>query len=161
MDVLTPGQRQKNMKAIRSRGSKLERILGRGLHARGFRYRLNVKRLPGTPDLVFTKHHAVIFAHGCFWHGHGCHLFKVPATGRDFWLAKIEANMARDTRDTEALSDLGWRVLSVWECALRGRTKQPLDVVLDQCAEFLMGERQRDVIRGFADQRDTRRAPHT
>ena len=72
MDVLTPDQRHKNMKAIRGRGTKLERLIGQGLHARGFRYRLNVKRLPGTPDLVFPKHHAVIFAHGCFWHGHSC-----------------------------------------------------------------------------------------
>ncbi|MFD0980334.1 very short patch repair endonuclease [Tropicimonas aquimaris] len=151
MDVLTPDQRQRNMKAIRGRGTKLERLIGHGLHARGFRYRLNVKRLPGTPDLVFTQHRTVIFAHGCFWHGHDCHLFKLPATRRDFWLTKIKANVARDARDADALAQLGWRVLTVWECALRGRTKQPLDTVLDQCAAFLFGARQRAEIRGLED----------
>ncbi|MCL6284118.1 very short patch repair endonuclease [Ruegeria sp. 2012CJ41-6] len=152
MDVLTPEQRQKNMKAIRSRGTKPERILGRGLHARGFRYRLNVARLPGSPDLVFAKHSAVIFAHGCFWHGHNCHLFKIPSTRRDFWLAKIKANAARDQRDADALVNLQWRVMTVWECALRGRRKQPLDFVLDKCAAFLTGDHQRDEIKNLSDQ---------
>lgn len=148
MDVLTPDQRHKNMKAIRGRGTKLECLLGRGLHARGFRYRLNVSRLPGTPDLVFAKHTAVIFAHGCFWHGHDCQRFRVPATRQDFWLAKIEANTARDKRDVAALFDLGWRVLTVWECALRGRSKQPIDKVLDQCTAFLLDGRLHNEIRG-------------
>lgn len=137
MDVLTPDQRQKNMKAIRARGTKPERILGRGLHARGFRYRLNVPRLPGTPDLVFPKYHAVIFAHGCFWHGHDCDQFKIPTTRRDFWLNKLEANRARDKRHISTLLGEGWRVMVVWECALRGRCKHPADGVLDQCKRFL------------------------
>ncbi|MEM8571788.1 MAG: DNA mismatch endonuclease Vsr [Pseudomonadota bacterium] len=149
MDVLTQDQRRKNMRSIRGRGTKIERLLGHGLHARGFRYRLNLKRLPGSPDLVFAKHHAVIFAHGCFWHGHDCHLFKVPATRKDFWLTKIDTNTARDARNVIALGDLGWRVLVVWECALRGRSKRPLHIVLDQCTEFLLGTKTSDEIRGL------------
>ncbi|MGR3555354.1 MAG: very short patch repair endonuclease [Paracoccus sp. (in: a-proteobacteria)] len=141
MDVLTPDQRQKNMKAIRGRGTKLERLLGRGLHARGFRYRLNVSRLPGTPDLVFAQHRAVIFAHGCFWHGHDCERFKLPATRRDFWLKKLEANQARDKRNISALLSEGWRVMVVWECATRGRGKHTTHIVLDQCETFLNSDK--------------------
>jgi DNA mismatch endonuclease (patch repair protein) len=151
MDVLTPDQRQKNMMAIRGSGTKLERLLGCGLHARGFRYRLNVARLPGTPDLVLAKHSAVIFGHGCFWHGHDCHLFKMPVTRPEFWLTKIHANASRDERVCAALVDLGWRVLTVWECALRGRSKLAPGSVLDQCAAFLLSDCNLDEIRGVGD----------
>ena len=137
MDVLTPNQRRKNMKAIRARGTKLERIIGRGLHARGFRYRLNVKQLPGTPDLAFPKHHAVIFAHGCFWPGHDCHLFKIPDTRPDFWLAKIKANQSRDEQALDQLHENGWRTMIVWECATRGKKKHNLQDVLQECDNFL------------------------
>lgn len=138
MDVLTPDQRQRNMKAIRGRGTKLERLIGHGLHARGFRYRLNVKRLPGTPDLVFTKHRAVIFAHGCFWHGHDCHLFKVPETRPDFWVAKIKANQSRDQLALDQLHKNGWRTMIVWECASRGRKKYDLQDIIQKCNDFLL-----------------------
>jgi DNA mismatch endonuclease (patch repair protein) len=151
MDVLTPEQRQKNMRAIRGRGTKLERLLGRELHARGFRHRLNVARLPGTPDLVFAKYRGVIFAHGCFWHGHDCDLFKVPATRKDFWVEKIDANKARDQRDIARLQSEGWRVLIVWECALRGRGKSSLETVGDQCAAFLCSEIPNEEIRGTTE----------
>lgn len=140
MDVLTPDQRQKNMKAIRSSGTKLERIIGRGLHARGFRYRLNVTRLPGTPDLVFAKHHAVILTHGCFWHGHDCHLFKVPGTRPDFWLAKIKANQSRDELALDQLHENSWRTMIVWECASRGRKKYNLQDILHKCENFLLSD---------------------
>lgn len=152
MDVLTPAQRQKNMKSIRARGTKPERILGRGLHARGFRYRLNVPRLPGTPDLVFPRYHAVIFAHGCFWHGHNCCRFRIPATRRDFWLNKIEANRARDERNISTLLSKGWRVMLVWECALRGRCRHTSDSVLDQCKWFLESDILMSELAGIPEQ---------
>lgn len=136
MDVLTPDQRQKNMKAIRGRGTKPERRLGRGLHERGFRYRLNVSRLAGSPDLVLPRYNAVIFAHGCFWHRHpGCRFASTPSTRPDFWKKKFDANVSRDNAVRSKLLEDGWRVAVVWECALR-RTAQ-VQVVTDLLAAWL------------------------
>ena len=89
------------------------------LHRAGFRFRLYTKGLPGRPDIVLARHGVVIFIHGCFWHRHGCTLSSEPATRRRFWQAKFDANVARDVRNARALRKLGWRVLTVWECALR------------------------------------------
>jgi DNA mismatch endonuclease (patch repair protein) len=94
-DVLTPEQRRLNMSRIRGRDTKPELLLRRGLHARGFRFRLNRKDLPGCPDLVFPRFRAVMFVHGCFWHWHDCPMFKWPATRTDFWRKKIEGNTKR------------------------------------------------------------------
>jgi len=140
MDVLTKEQRRKNMRNIRGRGTKPERFLARTLHAHGFRYRLNVASLPGSPDLVFPKYRVVIFVHGCCWHGHDCHLFKVPATRQDFWLNKINKTKARDAYAIEALMDHGWRVMVVWECAIKGRSKRPVGQILKSCEAFLRGD---------------------
>lgn len=120
VDVLTIEQRQLNMSRIHGRDTKPEMQVRRGLHALGLRYRLHVRALPGRPDLVFSKHHAVIFIHGCFWHAHGCSLSKLPATRREFWKKKLEGNFARDKRAVAALRAQEWRVLVIWECALRG-----------------------------------------
>src|SRR3954447_17314111 len=109
------------MSRIRGRDTEPEMALRRALHALGFRFRLHRKDLPGRPDLALPKHRAVIFIHGCFWHGHGCHLLKMPATNSTFWRTKIEANRTRDARDITAMHALGWRVLTVWECAIRGK----------------------------------------
>ena len=91
------------------------------LHRAGFRFRLYAKGMPGRPDVVLPKHGVVIFVHGCFWHRHGCSLSSEPSTRRTFWQAKFDANVARDQRNARALRRLGWRVLTVWECALRNR----------------------------------------
>ncbi len=120
-DVLTPQQRRLNMSRIRSRDTKPELLLRRALHARGLRFRLHRKDLPGCPDLVFPRFRAVVFVHGCFWHGHACHLFKVPETRRAFWQRKIRANADRDHKAVATLRSERWRVLTVWECSLRGR----------------------------------------
>jgi len=141
-DVLTREQRRHNMQRVRGRNTKPEMLLRRGLHARGFRYRLHRRGLPGRPDLVFPKHHAVIFVHGCFWHGHDCPLFKWPATRQEFWSEKIERNRARDRRVIEALKESGWRVLVVWECALRGPKRSPFDEILEDVATFLTGRQE-------------------
>lgn len=126
-------------------------ILRRGLHARGFRYRLHDRRLPGSPDLVFPGRHAVIFIHGCFWHGHGCHLFRLPTTRREFWEAKIGGNRARDEATEAALLADGWRVLTIWECALKGRERLPVDEVLDWAADWLANGPIQKTIAGGVD----------
>jgi DNA mismatch endonuclease (patch repair protein) len=133
VDVLTPEQRRLNMSRIRGRDTKPEMIIRRGLHACGLRYRLHERDLPGRPDLVFPKFRAAVFVHGCFWHSHGCGLSKLPATRQDFWKKKLDSNAARDRAAINALCSLGWRVLVVWECALRGPRRMHLDDAV-QCA---------------------------
>ena|ERR1035438_6831188 len=141
-DVLTPEQRRLNMSRIRSRDTKPELLVRRGLHARGLRFRLHRKDLPGCPDLVFRRFRAVIFVHGCFWHGHECHLFKVPETHRDFWRKKISGNANRDRKAIRDLRGDRWRVLTVWECALRGRRRLDMEKVLKRIESFLSGNRR-------------------
>lgn len=130
-DVHTPERRSRNMQAIRGKNTGRELLLRKLLFSRGLRYRLHVSHLPGTPDIVLPKHRTVIFMHGCFWHGHDCHLFTLPQTRRDFWTTKISANQQRDQRDIFALRSAGWRVICVWECALRGRLKWDAGVLGD------------------------------
>lgn len=125
------------MARIKGRNTKPEVVLRKALFSLGLRYQLHQKRLPGTPDLVFPKYRAVVFIHGCFWHGHGCKLFVVPATNRDFWVQKLGRNRSRDQDTFGALRGLGWRVMTVWECALRGRARLPLDVAARKIARWL------------------------
>ena len=138
-DVHTPEQRSFNMSRVRSRDTKPELQLRRGLHAVGFRYRLDVRDLPGRPDLVFPRHCAVAFVHGCFWHGHDCSLFKLPTTRTEFWTDKIQKNRARDARATTALRAADWRVLTVWECAFRGPSRLEASEVIEASVAFLRG----------------------
>jgi DNA mismatch endonuclease (patch repair protein) len=137
-DVLTPAQRRLNMSRIRGKDTKPELLLRHGLHARGFRFRLHRRDLPGCPDLVFPRFHAVVFVHGCFWHGHGCPMFKFPTTRTEFWAAKIEGNRARDTKVSENLEAAGWRTLVVWECTLRGPQRLPIEQVLTRVSAWLL-----------------------
>lgn len=118
-DIVDKATRSRMMSGIRGRDTKPEMLIRKALHAQGLRYRLHEKTLPGKPDLVFPKYKAVVFIHGCFWHGHDCHYFKVPQTRTDFWLAKIADNKVRDERQLQQLQKAGWRVLVVWECATR------------------------------------------
>ncbi|WP_370235515.1 MULTISPECIES: very short patch repair endonuclease [Henriciella] len=118
-DIVPPKVRSRMMSGIRGKDTKPELIVRRGLHAMGFRYTLHNRRLPGSPDLVLPKHDAVIFVHGCFWHGHDCHLFKWPQTRPEFWREKIGRNRERDARSLAALRASGWRIATIWECALR------------------------------------------
>jgi len=107
------------MSRIRGTDTGPELVVRSALHRAGFRFRVHTKGLPGRPDIVLARHGVVIFIHGCFWHRHGCTLSSEPATRRRFWQAKFDANVARDARNARALRRLGWRVLTVWECALR------------------------------------------
>lgn len=131
------------MAGIGPANTKPEMLIRSGLHALGYRYRLHVKKLPGKPDLLFPSRRAAVFVHGCFWHGHDCALFRWPATREDFWRNKIAGNIKRDRKTAELLLDQGWRVLNIWECKLKGRTKLPLDDVLSGCAAFLNGSKIR------------------
>lgn len=122
MDILSPEQRSALMSRIRGKDTKIELEVRRGLHALGFRYRLGGAGLPGRPDIVLPKYSTVVFVHGCFWHKHYCHLFRLPKTRTDFWEAKLTANQARDARNEAQLRALGWNIETVWECQLRGQT---------------------------------------
>lgn len=122
------------MSGIRSKNTRPERLLRSALHARGFRFRLHVPDLPGKPDIVLAKYHAVINIHGCFWHGHHCHYFKHPRTNAEFWLGKIEANRLRDQKVKAQLRSLGWRTLIVWECATR---EHPPAALAETVADWL------------------------
>ncbi len=138
MDRLTPQQRHSNMAAIRSKDTKPEMIVRRGLWSRGFRYRLNYKRLPGHPDLVLRKYRTCIFVNGCFWHGHHIHLpfdhlqftiedsecCKIPKTNREFWVAKIRRNMERDKEEQRKLAAMGWHCITIWECELKPKVRE-------------------------------------
>jgi DNA mismatch endonuclease (patch repair protein) len=139
-DVHSPERRSKNMQAIRHKNTTPELLIRRLLHARGFRFRLHVRDLAGSPDIVLPKFRAAIFVHGCFWHGHGCHLFKLPQTRREFWENKINTNRARDVRNMAALQHGGWRVLTVWECAIKGRFRQPEDVLVDSIERWIRSD---------------------
>lgn len=135
-DVHSPGVRSKNMRAIKGRDTKPEQFLRKALHARGFRYRLHAKTLPGSPDIVLPRYHSVIFVHGCFWHRHDCAYFKMPATRTEFWAEKISGNVRRDAAALAALETAGWRCLIVWECTLR-KKGEALDSLVDEIAEWL------------------------
>lgn len=148
-DVLTPEQRRLNMSRIRGRDTKPEMLVRRGLHARGLRYRLQDRKLPGRPDLVFPKYRVVILVHGCFWHGHHCPLFRLPATRPEFWAAKIASNQKRDERSHEALQVMGWRILTIWECSLKGPGRWPIELLLDTCTEFIHSKKYTQQISGL------------
>ena len=139
-DRVTPEVRSRMMAGIRGKNTKPELVIRSVLHRRGFRFRLYRRDLPGKPDLVFPKHRAVIFIHGCFWHGHDCHLFQWPKTREDFWRQKIGSNVARDRRQFSALRDAGWRVATIWECAMKGRYRLPVETVAENCAGWLVSD---------------------
>ncbi len=119
-DVLTIEQRHRNMAAIHSASTKPELQLRSSLWHRGFRYRVNDKRLLGRPDIVLPKYRTVIFVHGCFWHGHkDCKYYTVPQTNTEFWMAKVARNQERDQEVWRKLEAKGWSVVIVWECQLK------------------------------------------
>lgn len=113
------------MSRIAGKDTKPEELVRRYLFSKGFRYRKNVRKLPGSPDLVLPKYRTVIFVNGCFWHGHeGCKYFVWPKSNVEFWRQKIETNISRDQRKGTQLRDMGWNVLVVWECELRPPKRQ-------------------------------------
>jgi DNA mismatch endonuclease (patch repair protein) len=147
-DVVPPDVRSRMMAGIRGTNTRPELVLRGGLHALGFRFRLHDRSLPGRPDMVFPRWRAVLFAHGCFWHGHDCHLFRLPATRPEFWRSKILGNRERDATVEGSLSSMGWRQIIVWECALKGRTAWPVADVVAECGTWLKSGEERREIRG-------------
>ena len=134
------------MSGIRGKDTTPEMQIRRGLHRLGYRFRLHVRQMPGSPDLVFHSRQAVIEVRGCFWHGHDCHLFRWPGTREEFWKQKISGNIARDRRNLYALFEQNWRVAEVWECQLKGKERQPLDEVIARLAAFLDSDEKHCVI---------------
>ena len=129
-DKFTPEQRHKCMSRIRSINTKPEVIMRKALFSKGFRYRKNVKKLPGTPDIVLPKYRTVIFVNGCFWHGHkGCSKYTVPKSNVEFWKAKVAHNRERDALNIQRLESIAWNVITVWECEL---SKANLPATIDR-----------------------------
>jgi DNA mismatch endonuclease, patch repair protein len=147
-DVVSREVRSRMMAGIRGKNTKPEMIIRRGLHAKGFRYLLHDKRLPGKPDLVFPGHRAVIFVHGCFWHGHDCHLFKWPGTRKGFWRKKIERNREIDESALAALRKSGWRCGAVWECAIKGRTRSSESKIIQKLETWLRSSTRKIELKG-------------
>jgi DNA mismatch endonuclease (patch repair protein) len=147
-DVHDRATRSRNMAAIKGKDTKPELIIRKGLHARGFRYRLHDRKLPGRPDLVLPKYHAVIYVNGCFWHGHDCNLFKWPGTRQEFWKEKIGANFARDQKNYAAIDKAGWRRAIIWECALKGPGRMDSEDVLTRVADWLASGEKMLTLRG-------------
>ena len=133
-DTLSQTQRSYNMSRIRGKNTKPEILVRKGLHARGFRFRLHNKKLPGSPDIVLPKYGVAIMVNGCFWHGHkGCRYATKPKSNIEFWETKIARNLHRDEVTTAHLEALGWTVITVWECELRNSSQ--LDERLNALAE--------------------------
>lgn len=118
-DRLDPGRRSRLMQRVKTKNTAPEKTVRSLLHRLGYRFFLHRKELPGTPDIVFPRRRVVIFVHGCFWHGHGCHLGRLPKSRLDYWGPKIAANRERDDRNVQLLRAQGWRVATVWQCELR------------------------------------------
>lgn len=124
-DVMTLEQRSRCMAAVKGKDTKPEMIVRKYLFSRGLRFRVQVRKLPGTPDIVLPKYKTAIFVNGCFWHGHeGCKYFRLPKSNIEFWKKKIGRNIERDGESMQALLDLGWKVIRVWECELRNKANR-------------------------------------
>lgn len=137
-DVFSAEKRSEVMRAVKGANTKPEIALRKALFARGLRYRLHGTDLPGKPDLIFPARNAVIFVHGCFWHGHACARgARVPKTNRAYWTKKVAGNVARDAAHAETLAALGWRVRIVWECELKD-----LDRTSNEAERWLLKQRR-------------------
>lgn len=120
-DIYSKNKRSQIMSKISGKETEPEVLVRKFLFRKGFRYRKNDKRYPGTPDIVMPKYKTVIFVHGCFWHGHNCRAGKLPETRKEFWQNKIDTNIARDKKNRQDLEKLGWKVLVIWQCELKNK----------------------------------------
>lgn len=136
-DIMSPSERSTRMAAVRQKGTAPELALRSALHRRGFRFRVNATDLPGSPDLVLPRWGAVIFVHGCFWHGHACNAGRPPSSRQSYWLQKLSANKQRDARKVRALRRLGWHVFTVWSCQLAN--KAMVEKTTDRLARRISG----------------------
>ena len=136
------------MSGIKGKNTKPELAIRKGLYARGYRYRLHYKKLPGKPDIAMPGRKIVVLVNGCFWHGHDCHLFKWPASRPEFWRAKISRTKERDSDLCKTYQSLGWRTLVVWECAVRGKTSLPARTLFQKIETWIDSQAMRGEIRG-------------
>ena len=133
VDTVSPEVRSRIMARVKSKGMKPEMAVRRLLHGLGYRYRLHRPDLPGKPDLAFPSRRKVVFVNGCFWHNHaGCPRVRIPATNREYWVAKLERNRTRDERNLALLAERGWAAMTVWECELRD-----MPAAAERLTEFL------------------------
>ncbi|MCI2082695.1 MAG: very short patch repair endonuclease [Bacteroidales bacterium] len=148
-DIFSKAKRSDVMSKVHGKDTKPEMIVRKYLFSKGFRYRKNVKKLPGTPDIVLPKYHTVIFVHGCFWHGHeGCRYAYVPKSNVEFWKNKIEGNRNRDLEVREELKQLGWNTIIVWECQLKPKVREKS---LEEIVYFLrmVGDAQNQGVQSY------------
>lgn len=142
MDTVEPHIRSKIMASVGQKNTGAELLLRHALHRRGLRYRLHDRSLPGSPDMVFPRFKAVVFVHGCYWHSHGCHRSTVPKTRIDFWMSKFDANKRRDAKKRAEILARRWRVLTVWECALVGKSAQPIEPLAKRVEAWLKSSKR-------------------
>lgn len=140
MDIVSKEKRSRMMSGIRGKNTKPEMIIRKELFRRGFRFRLHGKNLPGKPDLLFPKYKTVVLVNGCFWHGHDCKLFKWPKSNPEFWKEKINGTIQRDRRNQELLTKAGWRTIIVWECALKNKDRNSIELEIDKLVESLLND---------------------
>lgn len=134
-DNHTKEARSRNMSRIRSTNTRPEEKVRKYLFSKGFRYRKNVRSLPGCPDIVLPKYRSVIFVNGCFWHKHDCPRFVWPSSNQEYWIPKITKNVERDERNQRTLKEMGWEVITVWECELK---KENFQETMDKLIEYLV-----------------------
>lgn len=151
VDIVSREVRSRMMASVRAKNTKPELAIRKELFRRGFRYRLHVAGLPGKPDIVLPRYKTVIFVHGCFWHGHSCSLFRLPATRTAFWQEKISRNRHNDRLATAALAVAGWRIATVWECALKGAGRLGLVRTVDRIEEWLLTSQKNLEVYGLAE----------
>lgn len=137
-DVVDKATRSRMMSGIRGKDTKPELLIRSALHRRGFRYRLHVNELPGRPDIVLPKYKALVYVHGCFWHGHSCPYFRLPETRKEFWKTKISGNAKRDRQNIFTAHKQGWRILVIWECATRKNLQLPFESLVDLVSQWLL-----------------------
>lgn len=148
-DIVSPETRSRMMSGIRGKDTKPEITIRKALFARGFRYRLHDKKLPGKPDLSFPRYRSVILVHGCFWHQHNCRLFKWPKSNQEFWRNKIQSNSERDKKHRLDLTNKNWRILTIWECSLKGKSKDEKVNLIDSIEEWLLtGQNNKEIPQG-------------
>jgi DNA mismatch endonuclease (patch repair protein) len=147
MDVHSEKIRRKNMQAIKSKNTKPEVLVRKALYKKGYRYRLHKKDLPGKPDIYLSKYKAAIWINGCFWHAHGCSMFKVPKSNTAFWVDKLNSNVLRDKTNLLESLKQNYRVLVIWECALKGKNKLSEELLIILIETWL----QSDPVLGFID----------
>lgn len=148
IDSLTKEKRSALMSRVRNRGTEAELFVRRAVWNAGFRYRLNVRKLPGSPDLVLKRYRTAVLVQGCFWHGHSCPKGRRPASNREFWDQKLEGNIERDIANQAELRDLGWTVVLIWECQLSPGTQNLLDHLVNMREREVQSEIQCEITVG-------------